>query len=49
MSSEIGLSDIFLHTSKEQMARFNQEITFRKNEDETLRKLEEEKKKKKKK
>ena len=49
MSSEIGLGDIFLHTSKEQLARFNQEITFRKNEDETLRKLEEEKKKKKKK
>jgi hypothetical protein len=46
MSLEIGLEDNFLHLSKEQLARFNQEITFRKNEEETLRKLEEEKKKK---
>jgi hypothetical protein len=46
MSLEIGLDDIFLHSSKEQLARFNQEISFRKNEEETLRKLEEEKKKK---
>ena len=49
MSNEIGLDENFLNKAKEQMARFNQEIAFRKNEEETLRKLEEDKKKKKKK
>lgn len=45
--NEIGLDDTFVTRSKEQLVRFGKEIAFRKEEDETLRKLEEEKKKKK--
>jgi len=41
------LNEDFLVKSKEQLARFAQEINFRKNEEEALKKLEEEKKKKK--
>jgi len=46
MAPEIGLDANFLSRSKEQLARFDQEIKFRRAEDEALKKLEEEKKKK---
>lgn len=49
MSAELGLLEDFGFKSKEQLARFLKEIAFRKNEEETLRKLEEERAKKKKK
>ena len=46
--TELGLKEDFLVKSKEQLARFAKEIPFRREEEETLRKLEEEKAKKKK-
>lgn len=49
MQTEIGLDANYLSRSKEQLARFELEIKFRKAEDEMLKKLEEEKKKKQKK
>jgi hypothetical protein len=42
----IGLSEECTVKIKEQLSRFAQEIAFRKNEEEMLRKLEEDKKKK---
>ena len=42
------MKEDFLVKSKEQLARFAKEIPFRREEEETLRKLEEEKAKKKK-
>jgi hypothetical protein len=47
IGQEIGLNEEFLLKSKEQLARFAQEINFRKMEEEALKKAEEEKKKKK--
>lgn len=47
MSAEIGLDSSFEIKCKEQLHRFDQEIKFRKAEEERLRILEEEKKKKK--
>jgi hypothetical protein len=47
MSSEIGLDSTFDSKCKEQLSRFDQEVKFRKAEEEKLRLLEEEKKKKK--
>jgi hypothetical protein len=47
IGQEIGLNEEFTLKSREQLARFVQEINFRKNEEEIQRKLEEEKKKKK--
>jgi hypothetical protein len=47
MSAEIGLDTGFQTKSKEQLLRFDQEIKFRKAEEERFRLLEEEKKKKK--
>ncbi len=46
MTYDIGLPDEFILKSKEQLARFSQEIAFRRNEEEIQKKLEEEKKKK---
>jgi hypothetical protein len=45
-AQEIGLDDEFIQKYKGQADRFKQEYEFRRNEEETLRKLEEEKKKK---
>lgn len=47
-SSENGLPEDFCSKAKEQLARFDKEIPFRREEEERLRKLEEEKAKKKK-
>jgi hypothetical protein len=49
MNQEIGLDETFLNKSKEQLSRFAQEIAFRKNEEDILKKLDDDKKKKKKK
>ena len=49
MQSEIGLDANFISKSKEQLARFDMEIKFRRAEEETQKKLEEDKKKKSKK
>jgi hypothetical protein len=49
MSHDIGLDTSFEIKCKEQLQRFDQEVKFRKAEEERLRILEEEKKKKKKK
>jgi len=46
MQNEIGLDANFLSRSKEQLARFDMEIKFRKAEEAMLKQLEEEKKKK---
>lgn len=46
MSNDIGLDANYLSRAKEQLLRFDQEIKFRRAEDEMLKKLEEEKKKK---
>ena len=46
MQNEIGLDANFLSKSKEQLARFDMEIKFRKAEEAMLKQLEEEKKKK---
>lgn len=40
---DLGLSDEFLKETKDQLKRFAKEIPFRREEEETLRKLEEEK------
>jgi hypothetical protein len=42
MYKELGFDDNFLKEAKDQLKRFNKEIPFRKEEEETLRKLEEE-------
>jgi hypothetical protein len=47
MTGEIGLDNIYEKNCKEQLLRFDQEIKFRKAEEERLRLLEEENKKKK--
>jgi len=46
MNADIGLDSGFLVRGKESLARFDQEIKFRRNEEEILKKLEEDKKKK---
>lgn len=46
MQGEIGLDDTFVLKSKEQLARFDNEVKFRKNEEDIMKKLDDEKKKK---
>ena len=40
---DLGLDEEFKNKAKEQLVRFGKEVPFRKEEEETLRKLEEEK------